>query len=342
MAGSRIPWYRTALDPSTLRDLTGKSEARALAQLVATLLLFAATGALALWLYMTKNWLPMVLVCYLYSTMAQVSFPAAAHELSHGTALKTKWLNDAFYGLFGFLIWNNPVHFRASHAQHHQSTLFRELDKEVPQVPVEEKLNPKNALMWITFDVTAFWTFVRTVASHAFGNTNADYFAWAPLMARDDPRRASMIRWARIILFGHLALGIIFACLHLWVLIYLVSFSSFFATWIGKSTNAMQHSGLTESVPDWRAVCHSFEAGPVLGFLYWNMNYHIEHHMYAAVPFYRLRKLHQLAAFDMPPIHRSLLAGMGSLLAIRARQRKDPAYFLVPELPATATPIKWS
>ena len=26
-------------------------------------------------------------------------------------------------------------------------------------------------------------------------------------------------------------------------------------------------------------------------FFYWNMNYHVEHHMYAAVPYYNLPKL---------------------------------------------------
>ena len=32
---------------------------------------------------------------------------------------------------------------------------------------------------------------------------------------------------------------------------------------------------------------------PVLRFLYWNMNYHIEHHMFPMVPYHALPKLHE-------------------------------------------------
>ncbi len=37
------------------------------------------------------------------------------------------------------------------------------------------------------------------------------------------------------------------------------------------------------------------------------MNFHIEHHMYAAVPCYRLGTLHRLIRHDLPPSPRGLL-----------------------------------
>ena len=66
-----------------------------------------------------------------------VGMSAAVHELNHGTVFKTKRINEFFYKLFCFLTWNNPVHFRASHALHHQYTVYREVDKEVIQEPVK-------------------------------------------------------------------------------------------------------------------------------------------------------------------------------------------------------------
>ncbi len=75
-----------------------------------------------------------------------------------------------------------------------------------------------------------------------------------------------------------------FIVFHLWVLIYLLIFGNFFATILGRLTGALQHTGLNENTPDWRLVCHTVKVNPVVRFLYWNMNYHIEHHMYAAVP----------------------------------------------------------
>ena len=45
---------------------------------------------------------------------------------------------------------------------------------------------------------------------------------------------------------------------------------------------------MTPDSPDFRMVCRTFTCGRFLGFLYWNMQYHIEHHTYPAVPFYNL------------------------------------------------------
>jgi fatty acid desaturase len=76
-------------------------------------------------------------------------------------------------------------------------------------------------------------------------------------------------------------------------------------------------------------------------FLYWNMNFHIEHHMFAAVPFYNLPRLHALMAHDYPIPLPGFLAGMRRLFAIKREQAKNPSYIFVPEFPSTAAPVKW-
>ena len=71
-----------------------------------------------------------------------------------------------------------------------------------------------------------------------------------------------------------------------------------------------QHLRLNPKVPDWRVSCHTVKFGPLAAYLYWRMNYHIEHHMYAAVPFFNLPKLHEALVFDTPkPLH-GYLAGI--------------------------------
>jgi hypothetical protein len=74
-----------------------------------------------------------------------------------------------------------------------------------------------------------------------------------------------MITWARFQLIGHVALIIIFAWLRLWPLIYLVSFSYFFATFLTRSCEIVQHVGLPQNVPDWRVNCHTMRFGPADG-----------------------------------------------------------------------------
>jgi fatty acid desaturase len=147
-----------------------------------------------------------------------------------------------------------------------------------------------------------------------------------------------MCAWARIIVLGHLALIALFIALKLWVLIGVVSFGYFFATVLGRVATLQQHSGLCPNVPDWRVSCHTVLFGPLTSFLYWNMNYHTEHHMYAAVPFFRLPRLHEALAGDTPEPARGILTGWRRILAIRARQRREPGWCFVPEFPPTATP----
>ena len=66
------------------------------------------------------------------------------------------------------------------------------------------------------------------------------------------------------------------------------------------------------------------------------MNFHIEHHMYAAVPCYNLGKLHEHIKGESPVPPRGLYAAWKGIIAIMKAQRTDPSYQYVPELPAHA------
>jgi fatty acid desaturase len=72
---------------------------------------------------------------------------------------------------------------------------------------------------------------------------------------------------------------------------------------------------------------------PVVQFLYWHMNYHTEHHMYAAVPCYNLGALHRAIAHELPPCPRGLRATWEEIAAILRIQSANPAYQHVALLP---------
>ena len=335
-----INWYRTPIDKETLRKLTQRSDLRGLIQSGSFLLIYAALTAIVIYFFSMRWWIPMVIACYLHSLFVNMmGMSAAVHELSHGTPFRTKWVNEVFLYLFSFLTWNNPIHFRASHIlSHHQFTLFEAgRDEEVHPVPVKDKLNWVNLLSWLTFDWAWFATFMRANILHALGQGDADFFYWHPLFQKDDPRRKAMCAWARFMVITYLLIIAAAVFLHLWVVIYLV-FSYFFVRILGNLTGAIQHTGLAYDTPDWRAVCHTVKVNPLLGFLYWNMNYHTEHHMYAAVPFYNLKKLRKAIEKDCPEAHKSFFACLKKLYEIRAMQEKDPNYFYMHSFPATAAP----
>jgi MocE subfamily Rieske [2Fe-2S] domain protein len=72
---------------------------------------------------------------------------------------------------------------------------------------------------------------------------------------------------------------------------------------------------------------------PVNRFLYWNMNYHVEHHMFPLVPYHNLPRLHELVKADMPKPYRNLFEAWRELVPAVLRQVKDPSYYVERKLP---------
>ena len=66
------------------------------------------------------------------------------------------------------------------------------------------------------------------------------------------------------------------------------------------------------------------------------MQYHVEHHMFPGVPCFNLPKLRAVIEHDLPPAPVGLRATWREMLEIHRRQREDPDYYIVPELPANA------
>jgi fatty acid desaturase len=62
------------------------------------------------------------------------------------------------------------------------------------------------------------------------------------------------------------------------------------------------------------------------------MNWHIEHHMYAAVPCYNLRKLNKLVADDMPE-PRTLVGAWKEMRKISRKQEQDNGYQFETKVP---------
>ena len=99
-----------------------------------------------------------------------------------------------------------------------------------------------------------------------------------------------------------------------------------------------QHAGMAEDVLDHRLNSRTVYMNPVLRFLYWNMNYHVEHHMFPMVPYHALPALHEEMKADCPTPYRGLLEAYREIIPTLLRQVKDPAYHVVRELPAGARP----
>ena len=124
----------------------------------------------------------------------------------------------------------------------------------------------------------------------------------------------------------------------LWVLLLLVSTSAFVGNWWRYFVGLTQHCGLSDDVPDFRKCVRSITLDPLSEFLYWRMNWHTEHHMYAGVPCYNLKKLYRVIADDIPK-PRTLCGAWQEMREIWLRQQTDPNYQFDTPLPSTARKI---
>ena len=136
---------------------------------------------------------------------------------------------------------------------------------------------------------------------------------------------------------GHVVLILISFYMGWWQLVILVTLGSFYGGFLFLLCNNAQHIGLSDNVEDFRLCTRTILLNPIIRFLYWHMNFHIEHHMYAAVPCYRLGRLHREMAYDLPPSPRGLISTWRQIIEILRRQREEPEYQFKPSLPnATA------
>jgi fatty acid desaturase len=115
-----------------------------------------------------------------------------------------------------------------------------------------------------------------------------------------------------------------------------VGLPSLYGRWLATLFGVSQHAGLAENVLDHRLNARTIRMNPVFRFLYWNMNYHVEHHMFPMVPYHALPRLHAEVAADMPTPYPSLLAAYREIIPTLLRQMREPEYYVRRELPAEA------
>ena len=116
--------------------------------------------------------------------------------------------------------------------------------------------------------------------------------------------------------------------------------------WLVSIFSLTQHAGLAEDVLDHRLNCCTVYLEPGLyRFLYWDMNYHVEHHMFPMVPYHALEKLHEELKADIANApYRGLWECYREIDADALwRERKEPTFsFIRRELPNGGQPVNMS
>jgi fatty acid desaturase len=326
---SRINWYRSPVDRGTLAKLNQRSDWKGFLQTGGYLGLLALTGVAA-W-YAAGHWplAVLLLILYLHGTFWAFLLNAF-HEFCHKSVFKTRSLNLVFLQIVSFLSWNNPVLFWTSHQEHHKYTLHPPDDLEVV-LPVKLTLN--GFLKSVLANPWAFYGTLKSTVRLAFGKLEGEWENHLFPASAVELRR-SLFTWARIQLITQALVVGVSLYFHLWLIPVLVTLAPFYGGGLLYLCNNTQHVGLQGNVPDFRLCTWTVILNPFVSFIYWHMNYHIEHHMYAAVPCYNLSKLHEQIKSDLPHCPVGLVETWKTIIEILKKQQANPNYQFVAQLPA--------
>jgi len=344
----RVDWYRCPIEHAKLRELSKRSDLQGWFQAGGHLALFAVTGSLVYLFWAQQIWLAFLIALFVHGTVGSFFTGIAPHELGHGTVFRTKRLNKIFLYLFSLLSWWDPFDYASSHTYHHRYTLHPEGDRE-NLLPLEPTVGSTFLLQMFTVNLltqrgrifgkgglisTIFVTILG--AFGIVGSPDVPINEWLRALHSDQPEEyRKSIWWSRILLLFHGSVVVISIVTGLWVIPLIITFFPFIGNWGVYFVGLPQHCGLRENVPDFRKSTRSMTLNPLAEFLYWRMNWHIEHHMYAGVPCYNLKKLHKELAADMPA-PRTLIGAWREMREIWQKQKIDPSYQFDTPLPPTA------
>ncbi|NKB26502.1 MAG: fatty acid desaturase [Rhodobacteraceae bacterium] len=321
-------WYHSEVPRKVMKFLMKRSDAQADQDTLLwfLLLIFTGSSVIALW---GSWWAVPFLLGYgvLYGTVCDSRW----HECGHGTAFRTGWKNDAVYHIASFMVMRNPISWRWSHARHHTDTIIIGRDPEIALMRP-----PTLILVALKFiGLPDIIYDLRALARNSLGIVSEAEQDYIP-----EAERAKAVFWARIHM-GIYATAILMALVSWSILpLLLIGGPRIYGCWHLVMMGLLQHGGLAEDVLDHRLNSRTVYINPVSRWLYWNMNYHVEHHMFPMVPYHALPRLHALIKHDLPAPNASIADAYGDLIYALARQTREAGYTLPRALPPTARPYR--
>ena len=321
-------WYHSDIDRKDMKALMKREDQPAIRDTVilfGAMALFAGLG-IALWplWWSAPFWLA-------YGVLYGSAMDSRWHECGHGTAFRTGKYNDWVYQIASFCMVRNPVTWRWSHARHHTDTVIVGRDPEIvamrPPALFRIVLN-----VFGIVDAVSGW---KRMVLNAMGKLDAEEITYIPESEHHKVAKVAQI-WVLIY-----AATILTALLSSSILpLMLIGLPRLYGAWHHVMAGILQHAGLADNVIDHRLNSRTVYMNPISRFIYWNMNYHVEHHMFPMVPYHRLPDLHAAIKHDLPAANPSIFAAYREVIPVLLRQLTYHDDFLTRALPATAKPYQ--
>ncbi len=320
MTALKNDWYVCEIDRQLLKSISERRDLLPLAWFGSyfALLVICGIAVTVTW----GSWWALIAV-FIYSSIWGCA-ASGVHETCHKTPFRTRWLNEVTLWAFGWMVQMEPVSARWAHLGHHSFTHFDEGDTE---------LSEPNPVTWkLLFKIGSgfggnhfYW---KSLITQACGRILPDVLDVIP------PQKVGeAIRNARIMVSAYALVIVSAAATQSWLPIVLVFAPRFIGGPVTGLLHLTQHTCLQMNIKDHRYSTRSFTASPITRFFYFNMNWHVEHHMFPMVPFYNLPKLNAALQDQLPKPCKGLWGVYREIVSGVIRQRKDPDYVIPKIIP---------
>ena len=279
------------LPPEVLHELTRLDPVRSTQSLLATLAVIGVTVAVALTWWSPWTVIPAVIVI---ATQQHACF-VLAHDAAHYRLYRTRWLNDGVGRAIAVASGISMCTYRVVHRLHHNH-LYEPIDPDIAlhggyprgRAYLLRKLG--RDLVGLTAPKTYAYFFGAPAINDATGLASRPLDDTAPRLRRD----ARTDRWI-VVAFHVAALVAVFAFgaaveyLVLWVLPAVTVLQA-----ILRLRAVCEHG----AVPDFGSPLTAARTNEAPWWARWllfphHVNYHIEHHLYPAIPHYNLPACHR-------------------------------------------------
>ena len=305
--GSLNVQARKTLSAQELAPLTQLSNLRATLSISLTLGMITGAAVVALWAWSLSGWAALwVLPALLIMAITQHALFILAHEATHYRLFTSRWLNDAVGRLMGMAAGISMCTYRVTHRLHHNH-LYGPQD---PDTALHGGYPRGVAYLWkkLAVDITgvnAWKTLAYFFGSPAINDETQT--AARPLNDTSPQLRADarQDRWCVVgfhvvtpfLLWAAGGSGAVLAFMGLWWLPMLT-----FLQPILRLRAVCEHGAVADTSSPLTAARSNRTHGSLgnwLGrFILFphHVNYHLEHHLYPAVPHYHLPALHRALA----------------------------------------------
>ena len=276
----RPKWIAPKLDVIQRRRVVAKSDALAVTHLSIRIALLLTVMVLAASFWNRGQWGVTVGLTLASGFMWNfLGWAGISHEFFHGTVFSNRRLNRLLFRVFSVLSWSNYGYFELSHWLHHKYTRFDVDPESRSDDPVAWTSVP-----WLTtIDLPGLFRQINILVRNSFGFI-PDGIA---VFANVEQRRSVRVGAVTVLVF-QTAFAIAAVTLRQPVLLLLVTLGPFTFSLPKRILELAQHKGAAHNVNDFRLNSRTVVLPKFLSFLYANMNYHVEHHLMPAVPYYRL------------------------------------------------------